>query len=81
MDVLSDTARSHLEKLLSSRASTQSDDLIDYLKKKRKTFVEFYDISRVISSSAQNLQMMISSQMSVTRLNLNQMIYDFKPMS
>ena len=67
-DVLAGT---DLQKIPASGASTQNHNMIVRLNKLGEDHKQFYEFSRIIWSSAQTLQLMITSQMSNTRININ----------
>jgi len=70
-----------MQKIPASGASTQNHNMIVRLKKLGEDHKQFYEFSRIIWSSAQTLQLMITSQMSHTRININEMFCNFKPLT
>ena len=79
-DVLAGTV-TDMQKIPASGASTQNHNMIVRLKKLGEDHKKFYEFSRIIWSSAQTLQLMITSQMSHTRININEMKCNFKPLT
>ena len=70
-----------LQKVPASSASSGNINFVQILSRVNEDNKKLYDYSRLIWSSAQVMQLMLQSQMSHTRINTNQLICSFEPLS